>query len=96
MKPCERNIKSNCTAGTENAEFGGRCAMLEKKAGGGAPCGRAEGVYIAMGIRVFGVRGSKGTSTEKGISVAFSGFSFPEPAAAVRKNRRNENWKNKE
>ncbi len=42
----------------------------------GAPCGRAEGVYIAMGIRVFGVRGSNGTSTEKGITVAFSGNSF--------------------
>ncbi len=47
-----------------------------KKTGGGAPLGRAEGVYIAMGIRVFGVRGSKGTSTEKGITVAFSDF-FP-------------------
>jgi len=45
--------------------------MLAKKTGGGAPCGRAEGVYIAMGIRVFGVRGSNGTSTEKGITVAF-------------------------
>ena len=31
----------------------------------------AEGIYIAMGIRVFGVRGSNGTSTEKGITVAF-------------------------
>ena len=51
--------------------------LLEKMAGGGAPCGRAEGVYIAMGIRVFGVRGSNGTSTEKGITVAFfSGNSF--------------------
>ena len=30
----------------------------------------AEGIYIAMGIRVFGVRGSKGTSTEQGITVA--------------------------
>lgn len=50
-----------------------------KKAGGGAPCGRAEGVHIAMGIRVFGVRGSNGTSTEKGIPVAFLGFSFRNP-----------------
>ena len=47
------------------------CSVLAKKTGGGAPCGRAEGVYIAMGIRVFGVRGSNGTSTEKGITVAF-------------------------
>ena len=73
------------------------CSVLAKKTGGGAPCGRAEGVYIAMGIRVFGVRGSNGTSTEKGITVAFFlEIHFEVPAAGIRKNRRNEEWKNKE
>lgn len=71
--------------------------VLAKKTGGGAPCGRAEGVYIAMGIRVFGVRGSNGTSTEKGITVAFFlEIHFEVLAAGIRKNRRNEEWKNKE
>lgn len=50
-----------------------------------------------MGIRVFGVRGSNGTSTEKGITVAFFlEIHFEVPAAGIRKNRRNEEWKNKE
>ena len=39
--------------------------LLEKMTGGGAPCSQAGRVDIAMGIRVFGVRGSKGTSTAK-------------------------------
>ena len=46
--------------------------LLEKMAGGGAPCSQAGRVDIAMGIRVFGVRGSKRTSTEQGIFVAKS------------------------
>lgn len=72
--------KSNCTAGTRNdtaniSRHHSADILLEKKAGGGAPCSRAGGITIAMGIRVFGVRGSKGTSTEQGVFVAI-GITF--------------------